>query len=275
MRFLHQAVISYVVAGLLLTGGCATSPRRLRLPQGPGSPLRAYVGMFEEATTECRRITTMEVVLAIRGQSGDSRIRGRVRAALARPASMRLEGVAHFGPPGFVLVAAPGQAVLVLPRERQVVTDEDPGQLLAALTGLTLDADDLRAVLTGCVMFNARPIRGRVYSDGWMVVEVEQGGSVYLRTVDDELTVVAGARPGLLIEYFDHVRGLPRRVEVRTTATTPMTELTVTMSQVSFNIDLNPAVFIPEVSEDHVPITLEQLHRGTGPLAEPSGQNQD
>ena len=220
--------------------------------------------------TACRNVTTMQAVLAIRGRTGDARIRGRVRAALARPSSLRLEGVAPFGRVGFVLAAEPGLAQLVLPRERHVVTDEDPSELIAALTGLTLGADDLRAVLTGCVVFDARPIGGRAYPDGWMVVDTEQGGSAYVRTVDDELVVVAGARPGLLIEYSDHVRGLPRRVEVRTIDTTPATELTAAMSQVSLNLELDPQVFVAEVPEGYVPITLDNLRQGTGPLAVPS-----
>jgi len=39
------------------------------------------------------------------GRAGRQKVRGRVVAGFARPASMRLEGVAPFGPPAFILVA--------------------------------------------------------------------------------------------------------------------------------------------------------------------------
>ncbi len=220
--------------------------------------------------TECRRVTTIQAVLTIRGRTGDSRIRGQVRAALARPSLLRLEGVAPFGRLGWVLAAGRGTARLVLPRERQVVTDEDAAELLAALTGLTLGADDLRAVLTGCVAFDARPVEGRAYPDGWMVVDTDHGERTYLRSVDGDVVVVAGTRDGLRIEYSDHVRGLPRRVEVRTTDSEPATELTATMSQVSLNVTLDPQVFVAEAPEDYVPITLDDLRQSQGPLEVPS-----
>ena len=215
----------------------------------------------------------MEAVLAIQGRTGESRIRGQVRAALARPSSLRLEGLGSFGRLGFVLVASPRHAVLVLPRDRQVVVGERPDDLVAALTGLVLDADDLRAVLTGCVVSDATPIRGRAYSDEWNVVDIEEGGSAYLRTIDDQLVVVAGTRPGLVIEYADHVRGLPRRVEVHTTDATPATELSATISQVSLNNpNLDSRAFLAEVPDGHVPITLDELRQGARPLADPSAR---
>lgn len=217
----------------------------------------------------------MQAVLAIRGRTDESRIRGQVRAALARPSSLRLEGVGPFGRISFVLVVSPGQAVLVLPRERQVVTGERAGDLVAALTGLALDADELRAVLTGCVVSDATPIGGRTYPGGWSVIHVEEGGSVYLRTIDEQNVVVAGARPDLAIEYSDHVRGLPRRVEVRTIGATPATTLSATISQVSLNTDLDPHVFLAEVPDDHVPITLDELRQGERPLSDLTGQEAD
>ena len=255
----------------MLSGGCATSSR-FRLPEGPGRPLPEYAGAFDAAMTACRRVRVMEAVLAIRGRTGESRIRGQIRAALARPSSLRLEGFGPFGRLEFVLTASPQQAVLVLPRDRQVVTGERPSDLVAALTGLSLDADDLRAVLTGCVVSDGIPIRGRAYPDGWNVVDIEAGGSAYLRMVDDQLVVLAGARPGLFIEYTDHVRGLPRRVEVRTTDVTPATELSATLSQVSLNTGLDARVFRAVPPDNHVPITLDELRQGARPLAGPTAR---
>lgn len=269
MRLPRQAVHTFLLAALVLVNGCA-SRSGIRLPAGPGRPLTAYAATYEAATAACRQVSTMELVLALRGQVGGTRIRGRVRAALARPSSVRLEGVAPFGPPRFVLVAAPGRAVLVLPRDREIVTGAELGELLAVLTGLPLEEDDLHAVLTGCLAYDARPTGGRAHPGGWAVVDLAPAGRVYLRSVDDELIVVAGSRPGLFIEYFDHVRGLPRRVAVRTTAAEPVAMVAATMSQVHLNIDLPPAVFEVEGADAFRAITLDEWRPGAGPLAEPS-----
>ena len=81
-----------------------------------------------------------------------TRLRGRVIAGFERPASMRLEGVAPFGPPAFILVARGGDATLLLPRDERVVRGASPEDVLGALTGVALAPADLLAVLTGCVV---------------------------------------------------------------------------------------------------------------------------
>ena len=87
----------------LVLAACA-SPR-ITLPQGSGTPLADYEDLFAAAVEPCRRVRTLELLLAISGRRGDARLRGRVRGALARPGSLRLEGLAPFGAPVFVLVA--------------------------------------------------------------------------------------------------------------------------------------------------------------------------
>lgn len=251
--------------GLIVS--CAPTPPPA-FPEGPGRPLLDYHSAFESSTTACRQVRTMEMVLAIKGQTGLRRLRGRVRGALQKPASVRLEGLAPFGAAAFFLVVdPPGEALLLLPRDRRVVTHGDGGELLGSLTGLALRPDDFRAVLTGCVVPDPRPVGGRAYGDGLRAIELEGNATIFLRPVDGALVVTAGTRPGMRVEYSNHVRGLPRHVRVLASdATGAATDLTATLSQVSINIELDPDVFVAPAFDDYGTMTLDQFRGAVGPL---------
>ena len=200
--------------------------------------------------------------MALSGHAGGRGLRGRIRAALARPGSLRLEGVSLFGAPGFILVARPSTATLVLPRDRRVVADVSAADLLEVLAGVSLGPDDFRAVLTGCLVPEPRSVEGRAYGDEWIAVDLEGGATVYLREIDGVPAVVAGTRGPLTVEYAEHTRGIPRRVRVQTRgAGTADTDLTATFSQVSMNIELHEDAFVAQVREDYTPITLDELRR--------------
>jgi hypothetical protein len=77
----------------------------------------------------CRGARTLTAELALSGTRADA-LRGRVVAGFERPASMRLEGVAPFGPPRFILVARGGEATLLLPRDERVVHGASPEDVL-------------------------------------------------------------------------------------------------------------------------------------------------
>ena len=251
----------------LVLGACA-SPR-ISLPRGAGTPLPDYEGLFAAAVEPCRRVRTLELLLVISGRTGDARLRGRVRGALARPASLRLEGLAPFGAPAFVLVAGPAPAVLLLPRERRVVTGASGRDLLAALAGLPLGPADFRAVLTGCLVPHPRAVAARTYGGGWIGVALEGGATLYLREVGAGPVMVAGRRPGLIVEYADHTRGLPRRIRVQTTPpAAAATDLTATLSQVDINVELDARAFVQDVPDGFAPVPIETLRGAPGPLEE-------
>ncbi len=188
-----------------------------------------------------------------------------MRGAVARPGSLRLEGLAPFGAPRFVLVAQPEGATLALPPSRQVVRDSHPRELLYALAGLPLAPDDLRAVLTGCVVPEPRSTSARAYGGDWIAVDLAGDATAYLRPVDGVQTVVAGARGELSMEYAGHVRGLPRRVRVRVrgAGASAGTDLTADLTQVRVNTPLHPDAFVVRLGSDYVPVTLEALTGGT------------
>lgn len=229
-----------------------------------------YRDLFDRAVETCRGVSTLEALLAISGRAGDANLRGRVRAALAEPASLRLEGLTPFGGPAFVLVVGHEPAILLLSRERRVVTNATGRDLLEILAGLPLDPADFRAVVTGCLVRDPRPLGARSYPNGWVGVDVEGDATVYLQQVDDAPVIVAGRRPGMVIEYDDHRGGLARRLRVTTTApSTVETDLTAVMSQVSINVELDSRVFVPVVPDGFAPMSIEALRATAGPLEGP------
>ena len=263
-----QRVARAAVAGAaaLAFAGCAAP--RIVLPQGAGTPLADYAGLFAAAAGPCRGVRTLELVLAIEGETDGTRLRGRVRGALARPASLRLEGVAPFGAPAFILVAGESPAVLVLPRERRVVTDAAGSDLLQLLAGLPLEPADLRAVLTGCLVPQPAPIAARTYGNGWVGVELEGEATLYVDRSGAEPVIVAGRRRGLVVAYGDHVRGMPRRVHVRSAPPGgAATDLTAMLSQVSINVEIDARAFVRVVPPDFTPTSIDALRPGAGPLA--------
>ena len=262
---------SLLLSLTLFAGACASAPAGIALPDGPGTPLapEIYEPAFATATTSCRGVRTMELMMALQGRSGETRLRGRVRAALAEPASIRLEVLAPFGAPAAILVAASGTATLVQPRDRRVITGARAEDLLQTLAGITLEPDEFRAVVTGCLDPTPRPVGGRSMGDDHIAVELDGGTTAFIRAIGGVPHVVAGSRSRLIVEYGEHVRGLPRRVRVQSAAgTAPVTDLTARLSQVNINIALDPAAFAVRVPDDYVPMTFEEL-RGRSPLEAP------
>lgn len=262
---------SWAVACIWLAAGCAATRAAIDLPQGPGTPYPGHAEALAEAVGSCRGVRTMEFVLALRGRSGEASLRGRVRGAVARPGSLRLEGLAPFGAPRFVLAADPETAALALPRARQVVRGAHPREMLYALAGLPLDPDDLRAVLTGCVVQDPSSTAGRAYGSERIAVDLDGGATVYLQPVGGILAVVAGTRGPLTIAYEGHVRGLPRRVRVLVDGAggSAGTDLTADLTQVRVNTPLHPEAFVLR-GQGYTPVTLEEL-TGRTPLRELSG----
>lgn len=167
---------AFVVASL---SAAACGPKRLTLPTDAGMPLADLQAVHDGVSRACRGARTLTAELALSGHAGRTRLRGRVVAGFERPAAMRLEGVAPFGPPAFILVARGGDATLLLPREERVVTGASPEDVLGALTGVALAPADLQAILTGCVVPVPHPTAGRLHGNGWISIDLEGGATVF------------------------------------------------------------------------------------------------
>lgn len=254
----------FLAAGLLvLSAACAAkAPPR---PTGPVTPDPSAAGRFQSATAQCRGLSTLTAELALSGRAGDERLRGRVVAGLERGGAARLEGLAPFGAPIFILAAANERARLLLPRDRRVLDDATVSAVLERLTGLTLGADDLRLVLSGCLVESAEPAEGRRWGSGWQAVRVAPERVAYLRERQGVVVVVAADYGPWRVDYDGHAGGWPRTVRVRRDGDVAI-DVTARLSQLEINVPIDPRAFALHVPPGMTPMTLDEL-RSVAPLA--------
>src|SRR4051812_7247669 len=160
-------------AFLLFLSACAA--KRIAFPTDPGAPLADFAAIHAQVSSACRGVRTLTAELSISGRAGSQRLRGRIVSGFAKPASMRLEGVAPFGPPAFILVTRGEAATLVLPRDNGVLRGARAEEILGALTGVALAPAALQAILTGCVQPDPQPSGGQVHQNGWASIELQDG----------------------------------------------------------------------------------------------------
>lgn len=252
----------------------------MRLPSGPGTAISSELAatVLEGATAACRRIRTLTAEIGVSGTAGGHRMRGRLLAGVAAPASARLEAVAPFGQPMFIFTATGDDATLLLPRDRRVLEHAPPGEVLDAVAGVPLDAADLFLTLTGCAP-EAPAVEGVAIGEDWRVLTAgsAQGRrTAYVRrdAIDQPWRLVAvvragGTGPDWRAEYRDHQGGLPRSIRLAgadSSAPDGRFNITLALSQVETNTTLDAQAFSVQIPPDTDPISLDELRRSS-PLA--------
>lgn len=244
----------------LLAGCAARTPPR---PSGVPSPDPAAAAAFEAATASCQGFRSIEGELALSGRAGDERVRGRILAGLEAGGAVRLEAPAPFGAPFFILAGREERATLVLPREKRVMRDTAVAAVLERLTGLALGADDLRLILSGCLVERAAPSDGRQWPGGWQAVTIGPERIAYMRPVQGRPAVVAADYGPWHVDYSQHMSGFPRQVRIRA----DLVDITARVEQLEVNTPINPRAWSVDVPSDADPMTLDEL-RSIAPLAE-------
>jgi hypothetical protein len=243
----------------------ACGARSVTLPTDPGTPFADFAQVHAQLTEACRGVKTLTTELALAGRAGEQRLRGRVVAGFERPASMRLEGVAPFGPPAFILAARGDIATLLLPRDDRVVRGERAEDILGALTGVALAPADLQAILTGCVTADPKPTAGRLHTGGWASIELEGGARVFLRQQGNAWQLRAARREGWQIDYPVWQGRFPQSVRLLSDRPGAAVDLTATLSQIEANVPLAPEAFAVNVPAGAATLSLAEL-RSAGPL---------
>jgi len=239
----------------------ACGPQRVALPTGAGTPAPDYAEVYAGARATCDSVRSLQAELALSGRAARQRMRGRVLVGVVSDA-LRLEGVAPFGSPVFILVADGPRGTLLLLRDRRVLRDAPPDDILEALVGVRLGAADLRALLSGCVKAAAEPTGGRAHGSDWLVVDLASGGTVYLQRRNAEWRIVAGRYGGMEVDYPAFLGDRPSQVVLRGADL----NLALGLTQVEVNGPLPREELISvKVTSDLLPLTLDEL-RKAGPL---------
>ncbi len=246
--------------GLAVAAVCASGcgARLMKLPAGPGTAAADGREAIAEAVGACQRITTLTAVIGVTGSIAGERVRGRLLAGVARPASARIEATAPVGAPIFIFVARDGDATLLLPRDDRVLEHGDPAAVLEAAAGVPLDPSQLRAALTGCAQ--APDSAGaRTLGEDWRVVR-DGPGELYLHRDRHGAPwrIVAEVRPEWRAEYRDFQNDLPRTIRLRSGGAAPY-DLTLALSQVEVNTTLAAEAFSVQVPASARPITVDEL----------------
>lgn len=259
-----RAVRAVVIPALVSLVAAACGRPLLKLPAGPRMPAADGASVIDQATAACRTISTITLEMSVRGSVGGQRLRGRLSAGLARPASARLEAVASFGQPAFFFVATNDEATIYMPRDRRVARGR-PDALLEAVAGVPLDAPALRSVVTGCArMPSAAGVQA--IGDDWRVTS-DGNDEVYFRRDRPGSSWRLAAtvkRSAWRADYANFANGLPRTIRLVSTPAGRF-DLQLELSQVELNTALGPDVFRLEVPASAETISVDELRR-SGPL---------
>jgi outer membrane lipoprotein-sorting protein len=243
--------------------GCA--PKAPLLPSGTGTPFPGYQAAYQQATSACRSVKTLTTSMAMSGKAGTRKLRGRIDAGFESPARARLEGLAPFGKPIFVFVADGARGTLVFQRDDRVLRDAPPDQIVEALAGVRLGPDALRTAIAGCGLTAGEPSGGRTFGTGWTAVTVADG-ILYLRPNAGGWEVAASTSGPVTVTYADYASGRPSTIRLRAESQgRSSADLTLRLSDVEINTQLDRRAFEVELPARPVPLTLEELRR-TGPL---------
>lgn len=210
-RRVLQALLS---AAALSVSACAPKVGVV-LPPGEGVPLSDISAAREAARASCDLPPALTVDLRVSGRIDDERVRGTLQLGVSGEA-LRLEGLAPFGAPVFVLAARPGHAVLLLPRDKAFARGTSAAELLDAVIGVALAPGDLRAVVAGCGLDAWTPVRGAQFGQDWTRLEDEQGRRLWIHSAGGAAPVVLAAEDTQWrIDYTRTGAGWPTAIRLR------------------------------------------------------------
>ena len=249
---------------LCFAAACAT-PRPPAFPTAGGMPFPDFASAYQQATASCAGIKTFTASMSLSGKAAATKLRGRIDAGFAAPAKARLEGVAPFGRPVFVLTADGSHGTLVLQRDERVLADAPPDQIVDALAGVPLGPDALRRAVTGCGLSPGEPASGQQFVSDLVSIAIADG-TAFLRRGDGAWQMAGAMRGPLTVAYADYATGRPSTIRLRAQAGGRVSaDLTLRLSQVEINTPLDAKVFEAEIPPRAIPLTLEELRRA-GPL---------
>jgi hypothetical protein len=238
----------------------------MKLPSGFGASAADADEALAQATAVCRGVHTLTAELAASGKLSGQRFRARLSVGVAAPASARIEAVAPFGAPMFILAADNDDTTLLLPRDDRVLRHGRSAEVLHAVAGMLYSAADLRILLTGCGP-ETPPSEAHAIGPDWRVLQYGGQYAVYLHRsgAAQPWALVAKRNSSSRVEYREFLNGLPHSIRVISTGNDDgdvgVYDITLALSQVETNVPLGPDVFRVDVPRSAQPITLDELRR--------------
>jgi hypothetical protein len=170
------------------------------------------------ARASCRAPAALTADLRLSGRIDGERVRGTLQVG-ATGEAMRLEGLAPFGAPVFVLSATPAGAVLLLPRESAVARGPSAADLLDAVIGVPLMPADMLAIVSGCGLAEWQVERGVSFGDAWTRLDLDQARRLWLHAAPGAPPVIVAAEDGRWrIEYTRDGAGWPTAIRLHAAA---------------------------------------------------------
>lgn len=204
-----------LIAASLLAGAACAPKVGIVLPPGEGTPLTDITEASSAARASCDAPAALTADLRVSGRIDGERVRGTLQVGVSAD-SLRLEGLAPFGAPVFVVAARPGTAVLLLPREQAVARGASADALLDAVVGVALTPADLRAIVSGCGLADWTPVRGVTFGAEWTRLEDADGRRLWLQTTAGAAPrVVSAEDPRWRIDYTRSGPGWPTAIRLR------------------------------------------------------------
>ena len=217
------------------------------------------------------RSQSITAEIAVAGSLQGRKVRGRLIAGFAQPASARIEAAAPFGSPLFIFVASGGDGTVLLPRDNRFVEKAQPSTLLDAVAGVPFAPADLMAIVTGCATPDRRVIEASAPDPAWRRVQVADARALFLHREGSMWQLVAmsaGGREPMQVEYRDLAAGRPQSIRLigpPTSEAQPRYDLRLSLSQVEVNVTLDQDAFRVQIPRSATPIGLDELRRN-GPL---------
>ena len=257
-------------------GSASCAPKLTKLPTGPGTLAPDIAAVHLQALSSCMGVQSLTAEIAVSGSVNGQRIRARLIGGFTNT-SVRLEAVAPFGAPLFTFVATGRDGTLFLPRDQRVVEHGQPAELMAAVAGVPLGANDMLRTLTGCGIPD-RLDSPLAIGDSWRTAAGPGGSKIYLHRDKPSAPwrLVTVLQPGDALrwswraDYNDFHDGLPHVVRL-VSPDQHRFNLELKLSQLERDVQLKLEVFRADVPPNTDRISVEELKR-SGLLGAPKGR---
>ena len=226
-------------------------------PAGPGTAAPDAQAAWDEATNACRGVERVVASMRVRGRIADTRVWPlSIDSAVVLKQSIYLSAVAS-GRPVFLLVGTPARATLWLRTDDRSITAA-PGDILQALIGVSMSADDLLGVLSGCVSREAS-FTSATRHGATLAIQTPDGRS-FLEQRAGQWQTRAFESKSFTVEFVPPGASIPQDTWVWSTFASSPASLHLSVNERELNGTIPPEVFrVPAGAQAAAPMTLEEL----------------